>query len=648
MTNKDFNFNDKKRLNQKGLIWLVWLIGGLIVLGALTYGAFSIFVHPTTTGLFSLSNDNNDTNIMPTDQNIIVEPAEVAVIIPAVTVVVPTEVITPDVPQVIFIGITTIDPLDLSKNQDRSNNIFVTFTEAMDSSTINKNTFMVKGPNNVNLKGSITYDTTKKVWAFNPTDRLISNTEYNVEITTDVKGISGNSLEENFVWSFTTIHSSSGGSSSASDTAAPTFTSEVTTLTDHSAIVTITLNESAKCRSSATDINYATMLNNTTSASFATTQTFTFNQLTPGTDYNKFFQCIDIAGNVSNNTDVTRFVTINTNDTTNPIVTLSVSSITRNSVILNVRTNEPTTCRYRNIDLNFDSMSNSTDKNTTWIIPTKSWTLAGLDALTDYNYYVACRDSNNNDGNNLISLTTLNALPSNPTAPVMGELSRFVIIASQKITTTSGSVIDGGDIVIEDQARSYYEGFTTGINPGQFIELTNGLSYAHDDIDSALIPAPYASTIAFIEQTKTDLGIAYNYLATDPNPSAATQVCPTELGDLTLTRGVYKTSENVTIQTGTLYLDANGDPDSVWIFSIDGTLTTGAPGGSIVLQNGALAKNVYWRIAGITSIGTGTIFKGNVFSYEQVNALTGANITGRLFSVIEQVTLDANPLTKAS
>ena len=79
-----------------------------------------------------------------------------------------------------------------------------------------------------------------------------------------------------------------------------------------------------------------------------------------------------------------------------------------------------------------------------------------------------------------------------------------------------------------------------------------------------------------LTQSKTDLGIAYTFLAANPNPGAPTQVCPTEPGGLTLTRGVYKTAANVTIETGTLYLDAQGDPDSVFIFSIDGTLTTGA------------------------------------------------------------------------
>jgi hypothetical protein len=239
--------------------------------------------------------------------------------------------------------------------------------------------------------------------------------------------------------------------------------------------------------------------------------------------------------------------------------------------------------------------------------------------------------------------------PANPTAPVLGEAGRFVILASQAVTTTGtiASAISNGDIGIEDQARSYYAGFTAGANAGQLDELTNGLSYAHDDTDPALIPAPYASTIAFIDQVRTDLGNAYAYLAADPNPGSATQVCPTELGNLTLTRGVYKTSANVGITTGSLHLDAQGDPNAVFIFSIDGTLTTGAPGGSIVLENGAQAKNVFWRTGSDTYIGGGTIFYGNVFAWTQINVLASSSITGRLFALTNQVTLISDTVTKA-
>jgi hypothetical protein len=149
-----------------------------------------------------------------------------------------------------------------------------------------------------------------------------------------------------------------------------------------------------------------------------------------------------------------------------------------------------------------------------------------------------------------------------------------------------------------------------------------------------------------LTQANTDLGIAATFLAADPNPSASTQVCPLELGTLVLTRGVYKTASNVGITTGSLTLDAQGDSNAVFIFNIGGTLTTGASG-SIILANGAQAKNVYWRTAGITTIAAGTTFYGNVFATTQINVLAGANITGSLFAITDRVTLISDTVTKA-
>jgi len=238
-------------------------------------------------------------------------------------------------------------------------------------------------------------------------------------------------------------------------------------------------------------------------------------------------------------------------------------------------------------------------------------------------------------------------LPDNPQAPAMGELQRFVMIASQAITTTTGSAVSNGDMAILDLARTAYAGFTPGPLPGQFMQLTNGVSFAADDTTPPhTVPVPYASMVAFINQVRTDLGIAATFLAADPNPAAATQALPAELGGLVLSRGVYRNSGNVVIQQGNLTLDAQGDPDSVFIFVVAGTFTTGAPGGNILLTGGAQASNVFWRTGGATVFGSNTNFAGNVLAWPQINLGTGTDVTGRLFSVTEQVTLDANAVTK--
>ena len=257
----------------------------------------------------------------------------------------------------------------------------------------------------------------------------------------------------------------------------------------------------------------------------------------------------------------------------------------------------------------------------------------------------------------VVTVTVL-AAAANPTPPTLGEAGRFVILAPAAITTTGVTAISNGDIGISPAARSLMTGFTPVGVTGGVVELVNGTTYAANDANPAPFPlplhfstpvvgAPWTSTAAMLTQANTDLGIADTFLGFDPNPSAATQVCPTQLGGLTLTPGVYKTAANVLISTGTLTLDGQANPNAVFIFSIGGTLGTGAPGGNIVLVNGALAKNVYWRTAGITTIGAATIFKGQVFAATQVNVNSGANITGSLYAITDRVTLIATTLTKA-
>ncbi len=107
---------------------------------------------------------------------------------------------------VMVIGITSVSPLNLASNQGLDNNIVVTFNETMNSSTVNSNTFLVKGPNNVKLSGVITSDATKKVWTFNPTDSLKSSSGYTINVTTGAKSASGKSLVRNYLSIFGTMN----------------------------------------------------------------------------------------------------------------------------------------------------------------------------------------------------------------------------------------------------------------------------------------------------------------------------------------------------------------------------------------------------------------------------------------------------------
>ena len=254
---------------------------------------------------------------------------------------------------------------------------------------------------------------------------------------------------------------------------------------------------------------------------------------------------------------------------------------------------------------------------------------------------------------------TVNAAVANPIPPTLGEAGRFAILAYAGVTTTGVTAISNGDIGITPAARTGITGFTASDALGDYTQLTGSTwagmvsrSYAPDDANSSPFPyplayighAPYANTGAMLTHASTDETTAYNFLAADPNPGAPTRVCATELGNLTLTPGVYKTAASVGITTGTLNLDAQGNPNAVWIFSIDTNLTASS---NIAFVGGVgSAKNVYWRVAGTTTIGPSNNFIGNVFDQTTVSVLTGANIKGSLFSATASVTLISNTITK--
>jgi hypothetical protein len=373
----------------------------------------------------------------------------------------------------------------------------------------------------------------------------------------------------------------------------------------------------------------------------------------------------DLAGNALAATKTWTFTTNTTIDNTAPTVSSVFPADTATGVLRNANivanfseTMDPSTINISSFTL----MQGSTPINGAVTSGTTA-TFHPTSNLTANTLYTATITTGVKDlaGNPLATAkiwsfttgSTTGATPAN-----LGEAGRFVILSSQGVSTTGVTAVSNGDIGVEDQARSFLTGFTASGSTGNFTELTGGTSYAPNDANPSPFPvplhyatlpvgSPWATTLAMINQSRTDLGNAYTFLATDPNPGAPTQVLATELGTLTLTPGVYKTASNVAITTGTLTLDAQGDPNAVWIFSIDGTLTTGAPGGSMAIIGNGQAKNVFWRVAGTTTIGAGTTFYGNVLDYATVNLLAGANVTGRLFSKTAAVTLISDTVTNA-
>jgi hypothetical protein len=148
---------------------------------------------------------------------------------------------------------------------------------------------------------------------------------------------------------------------------------------------------------------------------------------------------------------------------------------------------------------------------------------------------------------------------------------------------------------------------------------------------------------------KSDLGAAFLSITPPAGPPAAgslggatnlpagTTLGTGSTGQSTFTSGVYDSLTSILI-TGDLTLDAQGNPDAVFVFQSFSTLGTAdgatTPGvhTRILLVNGAKASNVWWQVGSSTTLGLYSEFQGNILSSASITMKTGATSCGRLFA----------------
>ena len=112
---------------------------------------------------------------------------------------------------------------------------------------------------------------------------------------------------------------------------------------------------------------------------------------------------------------------------------------------------------------------------------------------------------------------------------------------------------------------------------------------------------------------------------------------PADLGGRTLTPGVYGSASSLGL-TGTVTLDAQGDPDAVFVFQAGSTLIT-ASGSRVSLVNGAQACNVFWQVGSSATLGSSTVFAGNILALASITINDGVQLTGRALARTAAVTM---------
>src|SRR3984885_15475666 len=177
------------------------------------------------------------------------------------------------------------------------------------------------------------------------------------------------------------------------------------------------------------------------------------------------------------------------------------------------------------------------------------------------------------------------------------NLASFAILGGSAITNTGPSVITGNVGLSPGTA-------ITGFPPGTVVP-----------------PSAIFNSDATAIQAQIDLFNFYNNLSASP---ATQDLSGQNLGGLTLTPGVYSFSSSAQL-TGSLTLNGLGNPNATFIFNIGSTLTT-ASASSILLINGAQGSNVFFRVGSSATLGTTTVFQGDIIALTSITLDTGAGI----------------------
>jgi hypothetical protein len=192
----------------------------------------------------------------------------------------------------------------------------------------------------------------------------------------------------------------------------------------------------------------------------------------------------------------------------------------------------------------------------------------------------------------------------------------FAVLAGSTVTNTGATTVNGDLGVWPGLA-------VTGFPPGI---VSGGTIHAGDAVSM---------------QAQSDLTTAYNFAAGEPCDTVLTGQ---DLGGLTLTPGVYCFATSAQL-TGTLTLNAQGNPNSVFVFQIGSTLTT-ASSSSVGFINGGQGDSVFWQVGSSATLGTTTSFAGNIMALASITLNTGANIQcGRALARNGAVTMDTNQVS---
>lgn len=199
----------------------------------------------------------------------------------------------------------------------------------------------------------------------------------------------------------------------------------------------------------------------------------------------------------------------------------------------------------------------------------------------------------------------------------LGAAANFAVLAGSAITSTGATNITGD----------------LGLSPGTSI---GGFP------PGILVGTQLINTIQS-SQAKLDLTAAYNDIAGRTNTDIVT--LSGNIGGLTLTQGLYKTTSTLALSSGDLTFDAKGNANAVFIIQIASALTV-TSGRQVILKGSASASNIFWQVGSSATFGTTSVFKGTIIAMQSITFETGASLNGRALARSGGIVLAGNIIVK--
>ena len=234
---------------------------------------------------------------------------------------------------------------------------------------------------------------------------------------------------------------------------------------------------------------------------------------------------------------------------------------------------------------------------TTAVSNTGTWTVTATElAAGPYDLVAKVRDPAGNGA----AVTQVLTVEVNPDPVDLGSADGYAVLATT-VTNTDATTVSGGmgvspgDVVV---------GFPPGILLGTLDAGNAAAAEAQSDLAAAIIEisarTPHTEVVG-------------------------------DLGEKTFHLGIHHFGAAISL-TGTVTLDAEDNPDAIFIFVTDAAFNTAADS-VVVLANGAQAANVYWVVDGAAGTGARSTLSGSILARGAITLGADTALTGRALSL---------------